>query len=379
VRVGILSTSLPSDRTGGAEEQAYRLSEQLASRRHDVTLFTRSKLPSVEIAPGRPRLCQRSRVSLRGVRFGADVAGTMATIARHRKSLDALIAFQTVIDGFLGVLARIRFGIPVMVSVRSEKEYLLDRNPLSRLLSPFVFRHADTIAVQLPAIRKELLQALCDSGHRKLAERISDRIVVIPNGVSIPGEPASGRADSVVYVGRLVEDKGVRTLVEAMRECPREKLVIVGDGPERGRLERAAEGMGNVIFAGRIAPEELDEYYRSAKLLVLPSLRNEGMPNAILGAMVRGIPVVASRNAGTPDLVKDGETGFLVEPGDSSGLARAIRRLSEDPELRSRLGRNALAQMKRYEWPKIVDAVESELRRLTHPGVSSRNENGGRS
>ncbi len=364
MRVGILTTSLPSDRTGGAEVQAFRLSELLA-RDHDVTIFTRSEPDSAESAPGRPRFCQRSRVSLRGVRFGADIAGTMAAIARRRKSLDAIIAYQTVIEGLLGVLARILFGIPVIVSVRSEKEYQLDRNPASRLFSPFVFRHADIIAVQLPCIRDELLNALNRSGYGRLAERIADRIAMIPNGVSIPTEATSCRGEKVLYVGRLIEAKGVRYLLEAMRECPDESLVIVGDGPERSRLSRAAAGMANVTFAGRIPREELDQYYRSAKLLVLPSVRNEGMPNAILEAMVRGVPVVASRNAGTPDLVKNGETGFLVEPGDSAGIARAIRRLSGDPAIRSRLGLNALQEMRRYEWPTVVGAVERELQRLT--------------
>jgi len=368
MNVGILSTSLPSGTTGGAEVQAFKLSELLA-RTHDVIVFTRSNPPaSPGGAPGGPRLCQRSRVRVRGLRFVADVAGTMALVARYRKSLDVIIAYQTVIDGLLAVLAKILFQIPVILSVRSEREYRLERNATSRLLSPFVFRHADLIAVQLPTIRSELLNALSRAGYRSLAERIENKITLIPNGISAPaGDASREEGRHVLYVGRLVEDKGVRYLVEAMGQCPEETLIVVGDGPEMRSLSRLAAGMGNVSFAGRIPPDRLEEYYREARVLVLPSLRNEGMPNAIMEAMVRGIPVVASRNAGTPDLVKDGETGFLVEPGDSTAIASAIRRLSADPKLRSRLGANGLQEMKRYEWPRVLEAVERDLRRLA-PG-----------
>lgn len=362
MNVGVLTASLPSGRTGGAEAQALMLAT-LLSRKHNVTVFTRSAAPApLDAESGRCEFCRRTAVGVPGARFVADVFGTLLQIARRRKTLDALVAYQTVIDGLLAVLAKRLFGIPVIVSVRSEREYQLHRSLMARIFSPFVFRHADTVAVQTPTVKRELLNCLVQAGKRRLSETVERKLMVFPNGITLPDfRPSPGRV--VLYVGRLIEAKGVRYLLDAMKDCPEQKLLVVGDGPERERLQ--ARGLTNVEFAGRAAGEELAGYYRAARVLVLPSLRDEGMPNAVMEAMARGIPVIASRNAGTPDLVEDGETGFLVDPGDARAIARAIRRIADDDELRERLSRNCLREVERYQWPNVLPIMEEELRRLT--------------
>jgi glycosyltransferase involved in cell wall biosynthesis len=174
----------------------------------------------------------------------------------------------------------------------------------------------------------------------------------------------------ILFVGRLVKVKGLQYLIEAMRDCPAEQLLIVGDGPERAALHQAATGMSNVSFAGGVTPNRVDAYLSRAKVLVVPSV-NEGLPNVILEAMARGIPIVASNGGGIPDIVKPDETGFLVPPADSKALAYYIKLVAGDPGLRARLAGNCLAEMRAYRWPVVVAAVDRELARIAPGAVTA--------
>lgn len=137
-----------------------------------------------------------------------------------------------------------------------------------------------------------------------------------------------------VFVGQLVPVKQVDRLIEAwgmLGECnsiqPCDRLVIVGEGPERDRLQervRAAEAGEGVVFTGVLAQSEVAEWLACADLLCLPS-RSEGLPNVIVEALASGVPVVASRVGGIPELVVDGLNGYLVPPGDSGALAHGLK------------------------------------------------------
>jgi glycosyltransferase involved in cell wall biosynthesis len=376
MNIGVLVAGLPPQAVGGAEVQAARLAKHLASA-HRVTVFTRTPLLPEELrGVSGCEVVRRCRMTMPLARFGADVVSSLLVIHRRRRSLDVLVAFQTVIDGLIGALARGLSGLPLLVSVRSEKEYLINRSLQSLLLSPFVLRHSDRVAVQSPTLRAELLEALERAGQRSLRRRMAERLCVIPNGIEEAVSVADA-GDVVLYVGRLVKDKGVGVLLEAMRACPGERLVVVGDGPDRKALQRTARSLANVSFLGPVAPNRIDELFQRAKILVLPSLRNEGLPNVLMEAMVRGIPVVAARNAGIPDLIEHGRTGLLAEPGDAAGIGRHICQISSQPGLRRQLAANARAEMSRYAWPVVVAALERELeairlrRRADAPPASS--------
>ena len=137
----------------------------------------------------------------------------------------------------------------------------------------------------------------------------------------------------VVYVGHLVPIKGVNFLVDAWIGLHRRAaleaatlLVIIGDGVERGELERAVAAGGvaaNVRFTGAISQREVSRWVAAANVLSLPSL-NEGMPNVVVEALASGVPVVATRVGGVPDLVSVGVNGLLVPSGDAAALADAL-------------------------------------------------------
>jgi len=166
-----------------------------------------------------------------------------------------------------------------------------------------------------------------------------DQIAIVENGVDAslfhPRDrtearaqlslPAAGRV--AVYVGRLVRDKGLFELVEAMATLPAElTLVLVGDGVARGELEERARPLGErVRFAGARPLDEVPRYLAAADLFVLPSW-NEGTPNVILEALACGRRVVATTVGGIPDVIGSPALGELVPPKDATALAQAIGR-----------------------------------------------------
>lgn len=147
----------------------------------------------------------------------------------------------------------------------------------------------------------------------------------------------------VLYVGRLVPEKGVQFLLEAValiaKEMPCE-LWIAGNGPFEPDLRAKAEELkiiSNVRWLGRVPwGKELFELMRQCDIFVLPSL-GEGLPLTIVEAMSQSLPIIASRVGGIPEIVKDNTSGILVEPGNSLAIARAIRQVATNAELRQKL------------------------------------------
>ena len=145
------------------------------------------------------------------------------------------------------------------------------------------------------------------------------------------------RTRLVFTAARLHEQKGIDVLIEAVPGISATHFVIAGDGPERRSLEKLARDLGveeRVTFLG--ARSDIPALLRASDLFVLPS-RYEGFPLALLEAMAAEVAVVATRIAGVDELVVDGETGYLVEAGDSAALGSAITSLLADPDRREAL------------------------------------------
>lgn len=162
--------------------------------------------------------------------------------------------------------------------------------------------------------------------------------------LSIPPE-----STVIGFVGRLVEQKGLRYLLEAADQlkssCPDAYFVLVGDGELRKDLEQfsISRGLSHIIFTGY--QRDINNYMRMFDVFALPSLF-EGLPIALLEAMVIGIPVIASRVGGVPEVIKDEVTGFLVEPKNVNQLARRIEEIVKDPQRRMAMG---IAGKKRFQ------------------------------
>jgi len=155
--------------------------------------------------------------------------------------------------------------------------------------------------------------------------------------------PGVVRDPHVTLVSRLVVGKGVETFLEALRLAGDPPARVVGDGPERARLEALASTLGlvNVRFTGFISKEELRLIMESSRALVVPSQVYETFSYAVYEAMALGRPVVASRLGPIPELVVDGQTGLLFEPGSAEDLAAKLTVLCADAAAAERMGRAA--------------------------------------
>jgi len=175
------------------------------------------------------------------------------------------------------------------------------------------------------------------------------KLIVICNGIDpypfsqaqgseLRQQWATGRAPVLAFVGRLAPQKDPLTLLEATRQLSEVKLLLVGDGPLRAEVERFIRENGlvnRVLLTGVRA--DIPDILAASDVFVSPS-RWEGLPLAVIEAMMAGLPVVATRVGGVPELVEDGVTGFLVSPRDPEALTAAIQKLLDNEDLRCKMG-----------------------------------------
>jgi glycosyltransferase involved in cell wall biosynthesis len=211
-----------------------------------------------------------------------------------------------------------------------ERRFRRFKAPFQILLGLITARAADLVLAPSEATAAELRR-----------DYRAGEVGVIPNvtgGLEIaPAGEIEGPLGYLLFVGRLRIRKGVEVLLEALREIPGAVLRIAGDGEHRAALERAAADLGPAVsFLGTRDAARVRTLLRGAAALVVPSIY-EGMPLVVLEAMEAGVPVVASAVSGIPEVVVDGETGWLVPPEDPSALARALKEvLADPPEARRR-------------------------------------------
>jgi len=162
------------------------------------------------------------------------------------------------------------------------------------------------------------------------------------------------RTDDVLLAFKSLRERGVDA-----------RLCLVGDGPDRDQVERRAHELGvmrETLFLGY--QEQVASFFAAFDVFVLPSA-NEGTPVTAIEALAAGKPVVATRVGGIPDVVRDGEDGFLVAPGDVEALADRLAELATDDALRERMGKAARARVReRYSVERLVDDVDRLYRSL---------------
>ena len=237
-------------------------------------------------------------------------------------------------------------------------------------LAAFATRRAD-VAVAVSSYTAGLIAA---TGAEPAELRL------IPPGVEMPGDVTPEPAERVerptlLTIARLRDSyKGHDVLIRALAlvraEVPDVELVVVGDGPLRGELERLAETAGvagAVRFLGTVSDDERDRWLRRADVFAMPSrlpadgLAGEGFGIVYLEAAAYGKPVVAGNVAGALDAVADGVSGLLVDPTDPQAVANALTSLLLDRELAARLGHAGAQRAKSFAWPLIAARLEAVL------------------
>lgn len=242
-------------------------------------------------------------------------------------------------------------GIPYSFTAHGSDLHM-DRHMLREKVAEAAF------VVPISEYNRELIVAECGG-------RWTEKLVVIHCGVDTdvfrPPQRASGEGGAlrIISIGTLHEVKGHRYLIEACRLLAEENVEfecrVIGDGQDRAALARQIRDArldGMVVLEGNLTREQIAERLQTADVLVAPSVptrsgKREGIPVVLMEAMSAGLPVVASRISGIPELVEDGRSGLLTPPRDAAALAAALRRLHDEPDTRRRLGSAGRATVRR--------------------------------
>jgi glycosyltransferase involved in cell wall biosynthesis len=272
-----------------------------------------------------------------------------------------------VAQGLTGALVRRQCGIPHVCTVHGAGVQALQRLPFGRRVGAFVARYIDHFFV-VSSFLRECLQELAGA---------SLEATVLPMGVDTslftarPRDLAGrerlglGEGPLLLFVGRLVEVKGVQYLVEAvpevLRQVPDVQVLILGEGDLSGELRAVVRSCcleEHVHFLGRVAHDEVPAYLAMCDWLVVPSIvdatgRTEGLGLVLLEAFASGRPVIASRVGGIPDVLEEGVNGFLARPGDAADLARQIVRALREADWQQ-FSAAASRTAERYDWVYVA-------------------------
>lgn len=307
---------------------------------------------------------------------GYVLAGTLAAVRLTRSGrFDIVHVFWPIPHGLFGVAARRISGLPLVCTFFGvELTWLRKQFPLLRTVLKRIVRDADAVT----AISSYTAAQLQDQAPHA-------RPAIIPFGAAV--EPQAGPTPKsfpgapfqLLFVGRLVERKGVQFLLDAvaeLRSTSNVHLEIVGDGPLRAKLQEHAQSLDIadlVGFRGSIPRTELERSFASCDAFVLPAVTDskgdaEGLGVVLLEAMTYGKPVIASASGGIVDIVRNFETGLLVAPGDARALADAIRSYIGQPQLASRLAEAGRAHAEQhFGWAAIIGRLTSLYSSLAPP------------
>ena len=290
------------------------------------------------------------------------VAQTAAAIRLHREfEFDAVNAHWIVPQGFVASLLRAlwRGFPPVLVTAHGGDLYAL-RGYFPESLKRWILARADGVTVVSNAMRD-----YCEDRRLARGKTIVQSMGVDLETIFTPGDAGSPR-NGLVFVGRLVEKKGVEYLIEAMAilaaEYSQLELTVIGDGPLRDHLTRLANTRGvsgRVQFIGSVVNRDIPDYLRAAGVFVMPSVvaesgDQEGLGLVAVEALGCGCAVVASDLPAVRDSIIDGQTGLTAKPADGADLAAKIKVLLDDDVLRQSLAecgrRHAI---EKFDWSRV--------------------------
>jgi glycosyltransferase involved in cell wall biosynthesis len=274
-------------------------------------------------------------------------------------------------------------GVPLVVTYHADAPETGGsalRNGLQRFynrhLLPRVLEEAEVIITTSQSYME-------DSPHLPVHR---EKIRVLPNGIhpqefqtTLTREECREKLDLpqdrviILFFGNLVPYKGPEVLLNAFKmvreDYEKVMLLYVGRGSLQGQLQEMSQGQ-EVHFAGHVSDPEKATYYQAADIFSLPSVtRAEAFGIVNLEAMASGLPIVASRLGGIPDIVREGENGLLFQPGNVEELARAIRFLLDNPDERERMGRAGRRMVEDYSWTRIARETEKIYQELLEGGI----------
>jgi glycosyltransferase involved in cell wall biosynthesis len=370
----MLSDYLPPHIGGGVEQVVDQLSARLAGRGHKVRLLTLRTRPA-------PLAESRGGVEIERVR-ATDLTGMVGLQVAwswriYKATWDAIRDFRPDVIHAHNLFFRTTESVAIPYMLNGSK--LVTTVHLGkvvaggaglkaitglheRIVGRWIIRRSDRLIAVSSAV----------ADHARSLGARTDRIDVIPNGVDLalfkPAERPRSGPPRILFVGRLVPNKGPEILVRAapavLEKHPNAEFVICGDGPMRRSLEGEVNRL-KIAYAFRFLGmvRKVPDVMRDGTILVRPSTL-EGMPLTVLEAMACGLPVIATRVGGTPELVKHGEHGLLFEPGDVDGLIGHLLSLLGNPRMASEFGAAGRRRVESgWSWEEMTVRTESTYER----------------
>lgn len=311
-------------------------------------------------------------ITWKSVNLVFNLKSALKCFSLHQKHhLNIIHCHGDIIDAFIfGLLGHI-IKVPVICTIHSGT----NRKYLYRLVARRVFKLIKGFVVVSKNIKRNLI----------LLGIKSEKIEVISSGIKIEeylrykgkdkgnlrqklGLPIN--CNLVVSVGNLDSMKGFEWLIKAAKEIDIDNLliVIIGDGPERNKFNFINRNNPKLIFLGSKSHEKVIQYLCCADVFVLPSIdlpgKSEGTPTALIEAMAAGLPAITTDSGGVKYLIKNGINGYIVPQRDSAGLADAIRKMFDNPELFEKMGKMNQEAAKEKDWSIIAMKISQVYSKL---------------
>lgn len=285
-----------------------------------------------------------------------------------KENIDIVHSHWIVPNGLTGAIFGSLSGMLHITTAHAGDIFTIRKSKLFSRIARYIFKNSDKITANSKFTRDVIIQ---------VDNSIKNKVKIIHMGVDtlrFNPKRAIGlnykfSADYIILsIGRLVDKKGIRYLIVAMREVikiyPNTKLIIGGSGPEKERLERLSKNLGlndNIIFAGYIKDIDLPMYYASSDIFVLPSIETkggdtEGLGIVLLEAMASKTSLIGSDIGGITDIIIDNDNGLLTKPGSSKDIADKIITLLQDKKLRHSLSEKGLKTVNEsFSWDVIIE------------------------
>jgi phosphatidylinositol alpha-mannosyltransferase len=347
------------DAPGGVQVHVRQLAGVLESRGHEVLV----------LAPARAASAVPPPVRVVGRAVAVPYGGTVAPICFSRRSFRRIRRLLDVFEPGVvhaheplapstSMLATFAAACPVVATFHAFAE----RSRLMELAAP-VLR---TVHRRLSAS-----VAVSEAAAAFVGRVVPGEVEIVPNGVDVdrfarpdPGVPELPPGRRVLWVHRLDPQKGFPVAVRAFGRLAAEladvSLVVAGDGRDRDAVELLPRAdRDRVVMLGSVAHDRLPSYLSGADAFVAAATGQESFGISLVEAMAAGVPVVATDIDGYREVVRDGEDGLLVPPGDPNALALALRRVLEDPELAAALRRAGRERARTYSWDAVAPRLEA--------------------
>ena len=282
--------------------------------------------------------------------------------------IDIIHSHWIIPQGLIGAICSKIHKIPHIATVHGSDVNMVKNNVFLKNIVSFIIKNSCCITVN-STFTKNLIMDIINKSNENKIEIIPmgidlDRFAPV-NNISLKKKYTEGNL--LLFVGRLIDWKGANYLVEAMKDvviaCPKTKLLIVGDGPEKPELEKMTSKLrltNIVYFIGEIKSTDVVKYYSAADVFIIASIvvdgHTEGLGVVTIEAMACGTPVIGSNVGGIPDVIKDGYNGFLVPERSPKEISQRIIQILSDKELERKFIRNGLITVKnKFSWGMVSD------------------------